>query len=68
MQPSYKPEIPMADPNFNARKPDKSPRASEPGPVQKPDFAQPDVRDESGAKQPTASRPRGKTEDPDRTL
>ena len=58
----------MADrPNDSSSKSDQSARASEPT-DQKPDRAEPDVRDESGAIEPRASRPRGKTEDPDKTL
>jgi hypothetical protein len=57
----------MADRPNTSSKSDQAARASEP-PVQKPERAEPDVRDESGAIEPKASRPRGKTEDPDKTL
>jgi hypothetical protein len=37
-------------------------------PDRKADRAQPGAHDDGDAEQPVASRPRGKTEDPDRTL
>jgi hypothetical protein len=58
----------MADPNFEPKQTDKSARASDAIDVQKPGRAGTDARKESGAEESTASRPRGKTEDPDKTL
>jgi hypothetical protein len=37
-------------------------------PDRKADRVQPDAHDDGDAEQPVESRPRGKTEDPDRTL
>jgi hypothetical protein len=58
----------MADPNFEQRQTDKAARAADTSDPQKPDGARSDAQEQSGAEKPTASRPRGKTEDPDKTL
>lgn len=58
----------MTDRPDNARQADKAARTSKPSAVQKPDRAQTDARDDDPAPEPTASRPRGHTEDPDKTL
>ena len=57
----------MADRSHDANQTDKAARGGDPS-TEKPRIAKPEVRDENGAIEPTASRPRGKTEDPDKTL